>query len=100
MPSVTKTFTSEYHSASVNADGSVISTNIAWVDSAVTADPKSPVASRPVSFTNLRVSGGKVYQGNVEIADAPADLAAAGQALATKLKALADSLITAGKIKP
>jgi hypothetical protein len=104
MPSVTKSFVSSYRGVSVSPDGSSVSSQVAWTDSAAAAASPAPGAPamppHPEAFTSVRIANGKIQVGNTVVGDAPADIAQLGRDLAAKTSALLDSLISSGKIKP
>jgi hypothetical protein len=105
MPQVTKTLNGAINGISVTIDGSSVYANVMWTDPSAPAMkiPGAPAnaptpPARPLGVSPVQIVGGKVKVGQNVIGDAPADIATAAAALASKVKTLVEGLISSGKI--
>lgn len=105
MPQVTKTLNGTLNGISIAIDGASVYANVMWTDPSAPAMkiPGAPAnaptpPARPLGISSVQIVGGKVMVNQNVIADAPAEIAAAASALASKTKMLVESLITSGKI--
>lgn len=94
MAQITKTYDGQVRALTLSSDGTVINASIEWVDS--TADSRSP--ARPAKLTFIRIANGKVIVDNKEIGTAEEDFVSGAKALAPKVKAFIDMLISSKKI--
>jgi len=88
MPQVTKTLNGNINGISITVDGNSIYANVMWTDP----------SARHLSVSPVQITASKVKIGQNVIGDAPADIATAATALASKVKILVEGLIASGKI--
>lgn len=104
MASITKTLTGQILGVSIGPNGQVF-TSVEWVDPSASSPtpsasktPSSPVRSRPLGRTQIKIEGDKVFANNVEVGSASTGTSVSATALADSVKSAVEALISSGKI--